>query len=250
VPLAQRLDLGWVIVGEACLDGVHKPKNITAFKTQIYNGRPSLFEPCPNKLTIQHNGQPQQCNRQETFVQGKFEDRLARNVFALTAEDNKPGLWVEDKRFVEIMEQNMTKNKSGNWTSPLPSQNLVQTLPNSRDAALKRLKSTCQTLSRKPLTKQHYLDFMQQVLDKELAELAPPDDLNSSRPCWYLPHFGVYHPQKPEKIRVVFDSAAETNGISLNKLLPSGPDLTNSLSGVLLRFRQNPQQTACTICWV
>ncbi len=163
VPWAQRLDLGWVIVGEACLDCVHKPTDITAFKTQLYNGRPSLFEPCPNKLTIQHDGQPQQCDRQETFVRGKFEDGLARDVFTLTAEDNKPGLSVEDKRFVEIMEQNMIKNESGNWTSPLPFRNPVETLPNSRDAALKRLKSTCRTLNRKPLKKQHYLDFMQQV---------------------------------------------------------------------------------------
>jgi hypothetical protein len=81
---------------------------------------------------------------------------------------------------------------------------------------------------------------MKRILDKELAEPVPAEDLASNKPCWYLPHFGVYHPQKPGKIRVVFDSAAETEVVSLNKLLLSGPDLTNSLLGVLLRFRQNP----------
>ena len=50
----------------------------------------------------------------------------------------------------------------------------------------------------------------------------------------------MYHPQKPGKIRVVFDSAAETEKVSLNKLLLSGPDLNNGLLGVLIRFRQDP----------
>ena len=36
---------------------------------------------------------------------------------------------------------------------------------------------------------------------------------------------------------MVFDAAAEYNGISLNKALMTGPDLLNSLVGVILRFR-------------
>ena len=39
---------------------------------------------------------------------------------------------------------------------------------------------------------------------------------------------------------MVFDSAAETEKVSLNKLLLSGPDLNNGLLGVLIRFCQDP----------
>lgn len=88
--------------------------------------------------------------------------------------------------------------------------------------------------------KQHYFAFMQRLLDKGHAELAPTMEPSLSPLRWYLPNFGVYHPLKPGKIRVVFDSAAETDGVSLNKILFSGPDLTNNLLGILIRFRQDP----------
>ncbi|XP_054590105.1 uncharacterized protein [Nothobranchius furzeri] len=78
----------------------------------------------------------------------------------------------------------------------------------------------------------------QSMLDKGHAELAPP--LQEGAECWYLPTFGVYHPKKPSKIRVVFDSSAQYDGVSLNEVLLSGPDLNNSLVGVLLRFRIEP----------
>ena len=55
--------------------------------------------------------------------------------------------------------------------------------------------------------------------------------------CWYLPHHAVYHPNKLGKIRVVFDLSAKFHGTSINKALLSGPDLTNQIVGVLLRFR-------------
>ncbi len=45
-PFAQRLDLGWVIVGDVCINRAHKPM-VSVFKTNILdNGRPSLLTPC------------------------------------------------------------------------------------------------------------------------------------------------------------------------------------------------------------
>ena len=57
--------------------------------------------------------------------------------------------------------------------------------------------------------------------------------LPQSGRVWYLPHFGVYHPKKLTQIRVIFHSSGEYEGVSLNGELLSGPDLMNSLLGVL-----------------
>ena len=56
---------------------------------------------------------------------------------------------------------------------------------------------------------------------------------------WYLPNHGIYHPSKPNKIKVLFDCSAEYIGRCLNKELLPGPDLANQLIGVLLRFRKD-----------
>jgi hypothetical protein len=246
-PWAQRLDLGWVIIGNACLDGAHTPKP-SCYKTNVLeSGRPSIFSPCPNRFHIKEytstvsavpcDGNNDQ--RKETFENGNFDDGLAAKVFASSKDDNKPGPSVEDRRFVNIMEHQMVKNEAGNWEAPLPFRNPISRLPDNREDTRKRFNSTRRTLERKPEMKKDYFEFMQKLFDNGHAEPVPESDIVSKGPRWYLPHFGVYHPRKPDKIRVVFDSAAETNGVSLNKLLLSGPDLTNSLVGILLRFRCN-----------
>lgn len=75
-------------------------------------------------------------------------------------------------------------------------------------------------------------DYAQRVSEKELGA--------DGKPLWYLLHNAVFNPNRPRKPRVAFDCAARCIGSSFNGLLPSGPDLTNSLLSVLLRFRQEP----------
>ena len=55
---------------------------------------------------------------------------------------------------------------------------------------------------------------------------------------WYLPRHGVYHPNKPGKIKMVFDLREEYKEKCLSKELLRGPDVTNQIIGVLLRFRE------------
>jgi len=60
------------------------------------------------------------------------------------------------------------------------------------------------------------------------------------KPVYYLPHHGVYRPDKPSTpLRVVFDPASQYQGASLNSFLCKGPCLIRNLLGVLLRFRED-----------
>ena len=52
---------------------------------------------------------------------------------------------------------------------------------------------------------------------------------------WYLP---VINPQKPEKLRVVFDASAKFSAALLNSTILKGPNLFADLVNLLLRFRE------------
>ena len=58
---------------------------------------------------------------------------------------------------------------------------------------------------------------MTDLLDKGYAKKVPGNlrDRDDGK-VWYLPHHSVVHPQKPDKVRVVFDCATSYCGMSLN----------------------------------
>ena len=121
----------------------------------------------------------------------------------------------------------------------LPWRQQPPELPNNKSLAEHRLKLLKRRLTKDPLLQGKYTEFMDDLLRKGYAKRVHTAQCKElSTPVWYLPHHPVFHPQKPDKVRVVFDCSAKYRGTSLNDQLLQGPDLTNTLVGVLTRFRE------------
>ena len=95
-------------------------------------------------------------------------------------------------------------------------------------------------MSKDPELHKKYTGFMTDLFDKDYARKVTSQELGPLGTHWYLPHHPVFNPQKPDKTRVVFDCSASYKGQSLNSALLRGPDLTNTLVGMLTRFREEP----------
>ena len=151
----------------------------------------------------------------------------------------------EDQKFLKQMRDGI-KQDNGHYELPLPFKNDNPKLSNNKSAAIKRFNGLRAKMLKNDQYRKDYLKFMNDLLEKKHAERVPDDELQNEQ-AWYLPHHGVYHPKKPDKLRVVFDCSAEYRGDSLNKHLLQGPDQINSLTGVLCRFRQEKVAFVCDI---
>lgn len=105
-------------------------------------------------------------------------------------------------------------------------------LPNNYTLAKRRLE-----LPRRHLTKPEnrelaakYREVMDEYISKGyFRKLSPEQAVMETSYTWYQPHLPVINLNKPGKLRIVFDAAAEFEGKSLNEKLIQDLDMTNSL---------------------
>ena len=80
----------------------------------------------------------------------------------------------------------------------------------SMDIAKRRLESVKRRLERDDMLKTKYTQEMQRVLDKGYAEVVPEEERDSSNRVSYIPHHPVLNPNKPDKVRIVYDGATKS----------------------------------------
>ncbi|CAH8656984.1 unnamed protein product [Dicrocoelium dendriticum] len=151
---------------------------------------------------------------------------------------SRRGMSVEDKRALEQMESSIVKCGS-HYQLNLPWKSACPNLPNNYPVAYRRLMSLRKRLVANPELHQMYTAAVEEYASSGFVEMIDLGPLGDKKGVWYMPHHAVTHPNKPGKVRVVFDCASTYQGTSLNQQLLKGPDLVNSLVGVLLRFRMD-----------
>ena len=146
----------------------------------------------------------------------------------------------DDVRFPSLDDERATKSmesscvwKDGHYRMRLPWKEGHPDLPNNYSVAQSRLKSIGRRLLREPETHAKYKGKIDEMIRLGHAfEVTDPHADKAAHSTWYIPHHCT-----GGKFRVVFDCAASFQGTSLNKQLLQGSDNTNSMIGVLFRFR-------------
>ncbi|GFV09435.1 integrase catalytic domain-containing protein [Trichonephila clavipes] len=132
-----------------------------------------------------------------------------------------------------------TRNEAGRYVVQMPVKD-IQGLGHSKGLAMKRLDQFWRRLSKDKRMENLYREFMQQYLDLGHMEKVEEhsDETSANNICYYLPHHGVFRPDKSTtKLRVVFNgSASTTSGLSLNYLLLKG-EVKEDIFEIMARFR-------------
>ena len=242
-PYALRSDLGWGIIGKISqpLSGEDGDEDEIGVSHRIYTIE--ACEPLDPQADLEGLNK-RSCNFSvKTNVKEVINPFQVMKMFEMDFSekraDRQGTLSQDDLQFLKKMEEGIRQTADGHYEMPLPFRGNTPKLPNNKPLALRRLNKLKTRMENDVKYRQDYMAFMQDIIRKGFAERVPheqrPDDDGKS---WYIPHHGVYHPQKPDKIRIVFDCSTTFMGHSLNKYLLQGPDLTNSLVGVLCRFRK------------
>ena len=146
----------------------------------------------------------------------------------------------DDRRAIELME-NSCKQQGGRHVIGLPWKKDKNLLPNNYSLAEKRLFSLERSLKRNDVKASLHNQVMNEYERNGWSRQLSQEEVEAKdKPKYYLPHHGVYRPEKKSTpLRVVFDPACQYQGVSLNSFLYKGPCLIGNLLGVLLRFRED-----------
>lgn len=117
---------------------MHRSDYVNAKRTHVLaSGRTSLFKPCEGGFRVKDSYSKQACD-------------IGSSVFNRTKDDDKVGLSIEDRKFLDIMEDGFQKSSSGKWVAPLPFRDGRQRLPNNRPQAMQRARLLDRSLKKNP----------------------------------------------------------------------------------------------------
>ncbi|XP_062714841.1 uncharacterized protein LOC134291299 [Aedes albopictus] len=211
-PIASKTRLGWTVYG-------------------------GCTEDAPNVVQCAFHEHHQSDNMDESLHQA-MKEYFSLDSLGITKPSNI--LLSTDDQRAETLLRSLTKLKNGRYETGLLWRSDDARLPDNHAMALRRHRSLEIRLGKDPELAEILNKKIADYLEKGYIRLLTEEELNKPMfRIWYLPIFPVTNPNKPGKIRIVWDAAASTFGKSLNSALLKGPDQLCSLLSILLQFREH-----------
>ncbi|XP_003742088.1 uncharacterized protein LOC100899321 [Galendromus occidentalis] len=170
--------------------------------------------------------------KQDDGLEDRFRRFAEADAMAIEREARD-----EDQQFLEEFMKKVTFDpKMHRFMVDLPFKKNLQPGLNLA-LARARLRSLERSLEKSKM-REKYAEEIQSFLDSKFIEPVPEGQQPSSLTS-YLPHKEVIKQESLKtKLRIVFDASAKEKGcLSLNDTLHTGPNLTQDMLAVLMRFR-------------
>ena len=180
--------------------------------------------------------------RATSIADDKLANQLSKwwDIDSYASKCDVTGHSKNERRAIKTLEQT-TRFNGERYEVGLLWREEEMKLPNNFYSAMGQLKSLERRLQKDETLLKRYQETIDADVNAGYVRKVGQTELNETRNRlqWYLPHHHVITPHKPEKVRRVCNAAAKYQGVALNDKLLSGPDLLQSLIGIIFCFQEH-----------
>ena len=180
--------------------------------------------------------------RATSIADDKLENQLSKwwDIKSYASNCNVTGHSKEEQRAIKMLEQTTRFNGERYDVGLLWREDEVK-LPNNFYSAMGQLKSLERRIQKDETLRKRYQETIDTDFNAGYVRKSDQAELDETKDKlqWYLPHHPVIIPHKPEKVRRVCNATAKYQDVALNDKLLRGPDLLQSLIGIIFRFREH-----------
>jgi hypothetical protein len=178
----------------------------------------------PDDMNNFHNNhENQNCGENNEDLHQLVKNCMTLENFGVIATPTDRRKSEEERSALEKMEKSITK--VGNHYEVCLPYGEFDVMPTNEAVAYQRLRCIRRKVSNIKMETQHNQKIQEYVRRRNNL--------------WFLPHFPVFNPKKPGKLRLVFDAAVKCEYKNLNDFSLTGPELVSMVFEVLCRFRRH-----------
>ncbi|VDL79031.1 unnamed protein product [Nippostrongylus brasiliensis] len=183
-----------------------------------------------------------------TAVTDLSENEMLKNLFELeglgiSSEENS-----QDEKANNYLEQyaKSISFESGYVVAPFPLKENVADLSDNYPVAARRLMALQVQLSTNSELRSWYCKIINDYIASDVIEVVTTDNTSLSK--YYMPHSGVWRPEKAKPLRIVFDASSKKKGeLSLNDVVFKGESFVKKIHDILITSRSSNIILICDI---